>query len=178
MNLRWGLAAFASALLIGLGCGCQRRWGEPPSDAWLRQLPGGRWGGFEDVPRARFMVVPEAQQAEAQAALADRTYSVLPPEVAVSYGLVAASDKRAHGVCLLLRGVEVEPEGPRSGAAGKFVVQWKDRTAHVVYFAGLTRFTPARRRALAAILPAEPEEVFTSLSIVRGGDLGPLPKRK
>ncbi|MBI4881614.1 MAG: hypothetical protein HY812_18435 [Planctomycetes bacterium] len=110
--------------------------------------------------------------------LVDRPYAVISLGAAQDYGLGAAGDLPAQGMFVLLRGVDVETDENTSSRSDKFLVQWRDAAVHVISLATLSRFTPAKRRALVALLPAEPKEVFTSLWIARCGDLPPLSERR
>lgn len=140
-----------------------------PLDSWCRFLPPDQRKGMEELAHDRFAVVPEAHQPEAQALLAANSHVLLSDEQARRYGLAARTGSDPGGVLVLLRGLETEKDESRLGDRDEFSVFWKDGTVEVEHDAARGRPTPQRRRAIVAVLPGEPLEVYTvALSAIWG----------
>ncbi|MBI4879789.1 MAG: hypothetical protein HY812_09050 [Planctomycetes bacterium] len=162
-------------LAVGALSGCSGEGRDPyepyPPDSWERALPTGSGKGMERLADERFRVVPDAYQPEAQALLAAKSHALLSEDLASRYGLAAPTGPGAKGVAVLLRGLEAEKDGSKLGSPHGFSVYWKDGCVDVVHCADRMRFTPSRRRALIAVLPCLPKEVYTTADIVIFGGI-------
>ncbi|MBI4879132.1 MAG: hypothetical protein HY812_05650 [Planctomycetes bacterium] len=154
--------------------GCSEEKHDPyepyPPDSWQRYAPSGRIKLSGRLGEDRFHVVPESCQPEAQALLAEKPYVVVTKEQAMRYGLPAPTG--GEGVVVLLRGLEAEKDDDAdSGEMDSFQVTWTDGYVEVAHGAYRSRYTRARRRALIAILPREPTDVYIASYIEIWGDL-------
>jgi hypothetical protein len=131
-----------------------------PEELWVhRQEPAASMDmGFEVLPAKRVFTVDESKQADAQQRLAAQAWALLSPEDARAYTGGAAIESGC--VAVLLRGVEPILGRNDDGLSDTIRVKWKSGTVAVQHMALRNDFMPLRRRAIVALLPAEPHEVF------------------
>ena len=144
--------------------------GSPSTDAWTRFLPAEDHAGFEELPQEEFSLVPEAKQGEALALLAESHSVVLSLEEARQFGTEGLESPRSHATVVLLRALESDDDESGMTDEDKLKVLWRSGTVVVRHMASRTRHVPKTRRAVIALLPSEPEEVFTSaIYAIHGG---------
>jgi hypothetical protein len=137
-------------LLALVGCGADHR-GFSSVDSWWKPPPD--IFDFTPLDRARFAAVKDAFQQEAQAALSEA------PAKRVSADEAARlTGKQLPGgwEYILLRGVVLNER------TGGFGVDVKGRSVHIHHSCLGRHAVPMVRKALIAVLPALPDEVYIS----------------
>ncbi|MDP6761876.1 MAG: hypothetical protein QF903_00545 [Planctomycetota bacterium] len=154
-------------LLLALIAGCGRSGGSshtgvPSEDAWTRFLPTGDPGGFDEVSSDEFCLVPEAMQAEAQLLLAIDRAVVLSGVDSRRFGGDRLGVPRANAKAVLLRALVADEDESGNTKADRLEVLWRAGVVDVRHVSSRTRHVPKTRRAVLALLPAEPKDVYTS----------------
>jgi len=133
-----------------------------PEELWVHRLERSALMDtqFEVLPPKKVYTVDESHQAGAQRRLAERSWSLLSPEDARAYVTGGAVAVESGSVAVLLRCVEPILGRDDDGRSDTLQVKWQSGTVAVKHMALRNDFMPLRRRAIVAVLPAEPREVF------------------
>lgn len=130
-----------------------------PDDAWIRRQPPPMSSVDARLPQSQFCEAGELEQEAALARLETSPFVALTPDELRVYSRGKLTLPSDGGVAVLLRCVRPALEGhdPRGDAVS---VAWRDGTVAVMHLSLRSRYTPWVRRAVVAILPALPREVF------------------
>jgi len=121
------------------------------TDLWYSPPPANL--EFTPIDKERFFPVANSFQAQAQAALAELPARRLSAEEAAR---LTGKQLRAGGEAILLRAVVLNEQ------TGAFDVGVNGRTVHVQHNCLGRHPVPMTRKALVAVLPAEPKVVYVS----------------
>jgi hypothetical protein len=151
---------------------CDGRSGGPPTpfvvDAWVQPEPSADWSSRVEIDVGAVRAVVNYLQPEAQALLAEQSWSVLDAETAARF-VQDASLARSPGIPVLVRGVASLPDESGLQASDRFLVRWGGGDLVVSSLASRREETAQVRKALVVMLPEEPDEVFVECLVVRYG---------
>lgn len=162
----WSALALVLALASSVtGCSDRPTFGSTdmgtpfPDDAWIQRQPPPMSSVAADLPQSQFCEAGELEQESALARLAASPSFTLTPEELRVYSRGKLTLPEDGSVAVLLRCVRPALEGhdPRGD---RLAVQWRDGSVAVLHLSLRSRYTPWVRRAVVAILPALPREVF------------------
>ncbi|MEZ6004052.1 MAG: hypothetical protein R3F33_07680 [Planctomycetota bacterium] len=131
---------------------------------WKRIIPGQDHLGAEPLAPGSFAWVPELAQAEAQALLVNAPWVAVPEADAERFGGKLLNPESGNqGVLVLLRGVQTEVRKQDQSLAqnDKLQLDWLPDRVHVLHLTSRHGLgARERNRAVIAILPSAPEEVW------------------
>ncbi len=144
-----------------------------PRDAWSRRASLETFHHLDDArPDGSFAFVSDDAQSDALALLAEATHVVLDEGTAARFGADSLVAPEADAVPVLLRGMFLdvdEPEPERFPPDEGLELHWSDGAVQTDFMAYSARFVQEQRRAVVALLPREPSDVYCVTSCIKIG---------